>query len=224
MKSFWSCRKSIFKRFWLITEIKAQWNNISVTWNTSTLTTVAWTEDDFVYDYHSSIVRQEKQFAEFYVNTKKNNGKIQNPPTANMSSHPKKDEHRSWRNPNFANANATPEVSIRRRCVQENWNLNLDQNFQANLKNVEVLCQQRQACADLFFILESSIDIAWACWLPSFGIKCLSTSQICWKRLLYWGIPAACPFLTCARFALIQEVKHIQQQVNTCTTVQQSVG
>jgi len=27
--------------------------------------------DDFVYDYHSSIILQEKQFAEFYLNTKK---------------------------------------------------------------------------------------------------------------------------------------------------------
>ena len=27
--------------------------------------------DDFVYDYHSSIILQEKQFAKFYLNTKK---------------------------------------------------------------------------------------------------------------------------------------------------------
>ena len=37
--------------------------------------------DDFVYDYHSSIVRQEKQFAEFYVSTKKKQRK--NPKSTN---------------------------------------------------------------------------------------------------------------------------------------------
>jgi len=66
---------------------------------------------------------------------------IQNPLTANMNSHPRKDEHQNWNNPNFANSNATPEVSIRLRCVQENWNLNLVRNFLANLKIADILCQ-----------------------------------------------------------------------------------
>jgi len=136
--------------------------------------------DDFAYDYHRSIILQEKQFAEFYLNTKKQKRKHPKSTNSKHELSPKKRRTSKLTVSKFRIHNARSFYSSP-LCTRK-LKFKSGPEFSGNLKNAEVLCQQRQACVDLFFILESSIDIAWACWLPSFGIKCLSTSQIYWKK------------------------------------------